>query len=168
MRHSHRWMVALLLIIAVLLLAGCAQTPAGSTSKVVGGDNGAPARVEHLGGTGLNRVILSAQADKRLGIQTAPVREAQVGGKLRKIVPYAALIYDLHGQAWVYTNPAPLTFVRASVTVDRFADRVGNQFVATIYQGRASYDAGTGAKTVRFLCLHGGVERGPLFVYALD
>jgi hypothetical protein len=67
-------------------------------------------------------------------------------------------------------NPAFRRFVidRASVTVDRFADRVGNQFVATIYQGRASYDAGTGAKTVRFLCLHGGVERGPLFVYALD
>ena len=33
--------------------------------------------------------------------------------------------------------------------------------------GRASYDAGSGAKIVRFLCLHGGVERGPLFVYAL-
>jgi hypothetical protein len=67
-------------------------------------------------------------------------------------------------------NPAFRRFVidRASVTVDRFADRVGSQFVSTVYHGRASYDAGTGAKTVRFLCLHGGVERGPLFVYALD
>ena len=44
-------MVALLLIIAVLQLAGCAQTPSGSTSKEVGGDNGAPARVERLGQT---------------------------------------------------------------------------------------------------------------------
>jgi hypothetical protein len=67
-------------------------------------------------------------------------------------------------------NPAFRRFVidRASVTVDRFADRVGSQFVSTVYHGRASYDAGGGAKTVRFLCLHGGVERGPLFVYALD
>ncbi len=67
-------------------------------------------------------------------------------------------------------NPAFRRFVidRASVVVDRFADRVGSQFVSTVYHGRASYDAGGGAKTVRFLCLHGGVERGPLFVYALD
>jgi hypothetical protein len=67
-------------------------------------------------------------------------------------------------------NPAFRRFVidRASVAVDRFADRVGSQFVSTVYHGRASYDAGGGAKTVRFLCLHGGVERGPLFVYALD
>ena len=67
-------------------------------------------------------------------------------------------------------NPAFRRFVidRASVAVDRFADRVGSQFVSTIYHGRASYDAGSGTKIVRFLCLHGGVERGPLFVYALD
>jgi hypothetical protein len=67
-------------------------------------------------------------------------------------------------------NPAFRRFVidRASVVVDRFADKVGSQFVATIYYGRAAYDAGGGAKIVRFLCLHGGVERGPLFVYALD
>jgi len=67
-------------------------------------------------------------------------------------------------------NPAFRRFVidRASVAVDRFSDTIGNQFVSTIYHGRASYDAGSGAKTVRFLCLHGGTERGPLFVYALD
>ena len=112
MRHSHRWMLTLLLLIAALQLAACAQTPADSEQS------DAPARVERLGETGLNRVILSAQADKRLDIQTAPVRDAEVGGKLRKVIPYAALLYDLHGQAWVYTNPAPLTFVRASVNVD--------------------------------------------------
>jgi len=67
-------------------------------------------------------------------------------------------------------NPAFRRFVidRASVTVDRFADKIGSQFVSTIYHDRASYDSGNGAKSVRFLCLHGGVERGPLFVYALD
>jgi len=115
MRHSNRWMVAILLIIAALQLAACAQTPA---SKEVGGDNDQPARVERLGGTGLDRVILSAQAGKRLGIQTAQVRDTQVRGKLSKVVPYSAIIYDLHGQAWVYTNPAPLTFVRVGISVD--------------------------------------------------
>jgi hypothetical protein len=66
-------------------------------------------------------------------------------------------------------NPAFRRFVidRASVAVDRFADKIGSQFVSAIYHGHAAYDAGSGAKTVRFLCLF-GVERGPLFVYTLD
>jgi hypothetical protein len=61
---------------------------------------------------------LSARAAKRLGIETALVRDAQVQGKLRKVVPYAAVFYDLNGKTWVYTNPASLTFVRASISVD--------------------------------------------------
>jgi len=71
-----------------------------------------------MGGTDLNRVILTEQAAKRLGIETAPVRETQVQGKLRKVVPYAAVFYDLNGKTWVYTNPEPLTFVRANISVD--------------------------------------------------
>jgi len=39
-------------------------------------------------------------------------------GKLRKVVPYSALIYDPQGETWVYTSPQPRTFVRASVDVD--------------------------------------------------
>jgi hypothetical protein len=63
-------------------------------------------------------VILTEQAAKRLGIQTAPVQDAKVRGKLQKVVPYAAVYYDLNGKTWVYTNPDPLTFVRASINVD--------------------------------------------------
>jgi len=39
-------------------------------------------------------------------------------GKKRKVVPYAAVLYDLHGETWVYTNPEPLVFVRHKVDVD--------------------------------------------------
>jgi len=39
-------------------------------------------------------------------------------GTLRKVIPYAALIYDLTGETWVYTSPEPLTFVRQPITVD--------------------------------------------------
>jgi hypothetical protein len=56
-------------------------------------------------------VILTANAVKRLDIQTVQVTDP-------KVVPYAALFYDLHGATWVYTNPAPLTFVRQSISVD--------------------------------------------------
>jgi hypothetical protein len=66
-------------------------------------------------------------------------------------------------------NPAFRRFriERTSVAVDRYAGMVGNQHVATIYSGKASYDDGKGAKLVRFVCLHGGIGRGPLFVYTL-
>ena len=43
----------------------------------------------------------------------------RVGGSaLRKVIPHSALMYDALGKTWVYTNPAPLTFLRARVTVD--------------------------------------------------
>jgi hypothetical protein len=66
-------------------------------------------------------------------------------------------------------NPAFRRFriERTSVKVDRYAAMVGSQFVATVYSGKAAYDDGKGAKLVRFLCLHGGIGRGPLFVYTL-
>jgi hypothetical protein len=118
MRYSDRWMIAILLIIVCLQLSACVQTPASSARKEDGDDTDAPAKVELLGGTDLNRVILSAEAAKRLDIQTTPVRDAQVGGTQRKVVPYSAVLYDLHGETWVYTNPEPLTFVRARISVD--------------------------------------------------
>jgi hypothetical protein len=108
-------MIAVLIIVTALTLTACAaeasQTSTDSTDS-------SPSRVERVGGTDLSRVILTAQAAKRLGIETAMVRETPVQGKLRKVVPYAAVFYDLNGKTWVYTNPAPLTFVRASISVD--------------------------------------------------
>lgn len=41
-----------------------------------------------------------------------------VNGAPRKVVPYAAVIYGLHGETWVYTSPEPLTFVRQPIVVD--------------------------------------------------
>jgi len=115
MYHRNRWMIAVLIIVTALTLTACAaqasQTSTTSTSSP-------PARVEHIGETDLSRVILTAQAAKRLGIETAPVRDTQVQGKQRKVVPYAAVFYDLSGKTWVYMNPELLTFIRASISVD--------------------------------------------------
>ena len=57
---------------------------------------------------------------------------------------------------------------RASVEVDRFADRVGNQFISTIYHGKATLELASGTRSVRFICLHAGVAKGPVFVYTLE
>jgi hypothetical protein len=34
-------------------------------------------------------------------------------------VPYAAVIYDIEGNTWIYTMPEPLTFVREPIVIDR-------------------------------------------------
>jgi hypothetical protein len=59
------------------------------------------------------------------------------------------------------------TIDRAKVAVDRYADKVGTVFVSTIYHGMATYEAGKGPRKTGFICLHGGVGRNALFVYAL-
>lgn len=77
-----------------------------------------------MDGTGVKRLTLTQQAANRLAIQTVTVRESKVtlprGGKsaTRKVIPYAAVLYDVNGDTWVYTMPEPLTFVRHRVTID--------------------------------------------------
>lgn len=110
MRNKNRWLVAIF-ILAALLLVSCGEQAEESAG-------GPPARIEQVAGAGLSRVILTEQAAKRLGIETTPVRNAQVKGKQSKVVPYAAVYYDLKGVTWVYTNPEPLTYIRAPITVE--------------------------------------------------
>ena len=60
-----------------------------------------------------------------------------------------------------------LEIVRADVEEDKFADKVGTQFVSTVYHGNAVYQAGGEPDQVRFICLHGGLGKGAVFVYTL-
>jgi biotin carboxyl carrier protein len=39
-------------------------------------------------------------------------------GARRQVIPYEAVLYDLSGESWVYTNPEPLVFVRAPIEID--------------------------------------------------
>ena len=66
-------------------------------------------------------------------------------------------------------NPQFRRFVidRAGVSEDKYADQIGTQFVSTVYHGKALLDGGNGEKAVRFICLHAGYKRGPLFVYTM-
>ena len=56
---------------------------------------------------------------------------------------------------------------RADVEEDKFADKVGTQFVSTVYHGKAVYQAGGEPADVRFICLHGGLSMGVVFVTTL-
>lgn len=110
MQHLNRWTIVAL-IIAGLQLSACAQAPA-ATTKVN------PVKVEEIAGSDFKRVVLTEKAAERLDIQTALVREEQVAGTQRLVVPYAAVLYGLQGETWVYTNGEPLVFVRQSINVD--------------------------------------------------
>jgi hypothetical protein len=111
MQNRNRWMV-MILMMAGLLLAACAKAPEAPASE------DRPAKVEHLEGANPTSVVLTEEAARRLDIQTAPVREEQVSGAQRRVVPYAAVLYDAQGDTWVYTSPEPLTFVRNPIVVD--------------------------------------------------
>lgn len=40
------------------------------------------------------------------------------GATTQMVVPYAAVLYGVHGETWVYTNPEPLVFVRQPIVID--------------------------------------------------
>jgi hypothetical protein len=112
--------VAAILLSACLGLSGCAKT-----SGEVADSPAEAARVDSIAGADVKAVTLTQQAADRLAIRTVAVGKLQVaarasgGGEVtRKVVPYRALLYDVNGQAWVYTMPGPLTYVRHRVAVD--------------------------------------------------
>ena len=113
MNHNDRRRVAVLFV-ACLQLAACGRTaPAVAEEREPG-----PAKVEHLEDGQPARVTLIAAAAKRLDIQTATIREVVVNGARRKVIPYAAVLYDTEGATWTYTNPEPLVFVRNRIEVE--------------------------------------------------
>ena len=77
-----------------------------------------PATIEETDQEGIMRVTLDARAAERIGLETTPVAEERVGGTMRKVIPYGAIMYDTKGDTWTYTNPAPLVFIRHKVLVD--------------------------------------------------
>ena len=103
MKRIHLFVMMLLMVVAVGL-AACGPETAANTEKVN------PSTLEEIEGSELKRVILTEKAAERIGVETV-----QVDGNS---VPYSAVIYDIEGNTWVYTNPSPLTFVRAPIVID--------------------------------------------------
>jgi hypothetical protein len=109
---------------------------------------------------GLKHVLLGAVlASLAATADAAPRAKTRFDG-IRDCERLAAVQFKRH-------NPAFRRFTvdRSNVTVDRYSDRVGSNFVTAVYHGRATYDAGKGPDTTRFICLQGGTEA--LFVYTL-
>jgi hypothetical protein len=99
------------MVAASLLLSACGQkAPAANAAK--------PVKVEKVGESSISRITLTDEGARRLDIRTDEIHELDEGGLHRKVMPYAALVYDLKGDTWAYTSPEPLTYVRQSVSVE--------------------------------------------------
>jgi len=103
------------LLAALALLAIAARPPCAWAGSEAAKKANGPSRLEPVEGTKLSRVVLTQSAAQRLDIRTSEIR-TDGSGKL--IAPYAALIYDVSGGAWVYTNPSPLAYLRHAVVVE--------------------------------------------------
>jgi hypothetical protein len=112
MQRRRGWVAAAVLVAVAVSMSACAK--AGQEEEAPA----QPAKVEKIAGTNLNRIALTKQAAQRLGITTAPARELTPPVAGRSVVDDSALIYDADGAASVYTNPEPLVYVRAPVTVE--------------------------------------------------
>ena len=96
---------ALCLVVLGLALSACG----GSSDSAAPVE---PAKITKLAGD-VNQITLTADAAKRIDVKTAAVKSA--GGDT--VIPYSAVLYDPDGATWTYTNPKPLVFVRADITV---------------------------------------------------
>jgi hypothetical protein len=102
---NRRGWLALGVLTVALAGAACQQPAAEAAAPAI--------RIEERD-SGLDLLTLDAKAAERLGVTTAAVEDR--GGRL--VVPYAAVIYDADGAAWVYVQGKGLAFERAPITVD--------------------------------------------------
>jgi hypothetical protein len=109
--------------VAVVCLGGAQLAACGSGSdEATGATGGEPADVSPIKGTNVEQVKLTAQAARRVGIRMASIEQVRVqrrsgGDRVRKTIPYSAVLYDADGKTFAYTSPRPLVFVRAPIQV---------------------------------------------------
>lgn len=94
----------ILITVASVCLAACGSART-TTEKIE------PATVKDIEGSELKLIILTEKAAERIGVETVPASPT--------LVPYSAVIFDVEGNTWVYTNPEPLTYLRVPVVIDQ-------------------------------------------------
>ena len=105
----------LVLITGVVALSACGEASSGYDYETA--SHHVPAKLEPIKGTDVQRVVFDAEAAKRVGLQTAPIRQ---DGQ-ETVLPYDAVIYGADGKTYTYTAPEPLTYVRQEIDIDHVA-----------------------------------------------
>ena len=113
--HRRHFLIAAMA--AGLAVSGCGK--ASEFDNEAASDVG-PSRIVPVKGSDLPRVVLTAQAARRIGIETERVRTAATR-TLRHpaVIPYAAVVYDAEGHAFTYVTPRALTFERTPIRIVR-------------------------------------------------
>ena len=101
----------------IILLAAATVVVAGCSAEEADDEAEGPfvAVAEEIEGSDVSRITIVESAVTRLALETT-----EIGPDL--VIPYGALLYDELGQAWTYTSPESLVFVREPVEVDRIED----------------------------------------------
>jgi hypothetical protein len=107
---AKRW-IAVAVVVAGLAVVALAVRDGGSGTEESAAES-EPAAIEPIKGSDVKQVKLSADAARRLGIETARVSADTV-------IPAAAVLYDASGATFTYISPEPLVFMRNPITVDR-------------------------------------------------
>ena len=104
-----------MLVAGVVSLSACGEASTGYDYETA--SHHEPAKLEPIKGTDVQRVIFDAEGARRVDLQTVPIRQAGQN----KVIPYKSVVYDADGNAYAYTAPEPLTFVRQEIDVDHVA-----------------------------------------------
>jgi hypothetical protein len=97
-----------------VLVAGLAACSRGAPSD----PPPQPATLRSYGGSSLPEVVLTPDAQRRLGVTTVAVRR-DPGDRTLTEIPETALVYDPDGHPWTYRQVAPRGYLRTAVEVDR-------------------------------------------------
>jgi hypothetical protein len=116
-RPRRSALATLAVVVAAASLSACKEVETAEKEHY------SPATITPVKGNkdGLVTVTLTKEGADRIDIATAPVERR----RSHKVIPYAALMYEKDGSAFVYTNPRGRAYVRAHIEIDRVAgDRV--------------------------------------------
>ncbi len=120
MQLSKRTPAAVAAVAVALAVGGCGK--AETFNNEAASDEG-PSRLEQVKGSDLPRVVLTAKAAQRIGIETSIVRSGARRAHSRlgapEVIPYAAVVYDAEGHAFTYVRPRQLTFERTPIRIVR-------------------------------------------------
>jgi hypothetical protein len=108
-RSSRLAAIAVTAACPALVLSACTEQEAAEPSHYQ------PAKLSAIPDRDVQRVTLTAEGIRRLGLETAAVRATANGA----VLPYAALLYNAEGETFTYTSPAPRTFVRQPIEISR-------------------------------------------------
>lgn len=101
--------------VAAFVALALQMSTSGAALAAAGDGHVSPAKMEAIAGSKVKRVTLTQKAAQRIDIQTDKIQQDAAG---KTIAPFGAVVYDLAGEAWVYTNPEPLTFIRQKIVVE--------------------------------------------------